>query len=99
MYQQQIYNLGVPGGERLIFILFMFYWGDFMLNTGVGVIINGLAQPAEGSILTDWLAANNYNPARIAVEKNGEIVPKAQYQSTVLQAGDVLEIVSFVGGG
>lgn len=70
-----------------------------MLNTGVGVIINGLAQPAEGSILTDWLAANNYNPARIAVEKNGEIVPKAQYQSTVLQAGDVLEIVSFVGGG
>lgn len=99
MYQQQIYNLGVPGGERLIFILFMFYGGDFMLNTGVGVIINGLAQPAEGSILTDWLAANNYNPARIAVEKNGEIVPKAQYQSTVLQAGDVLEIVSFVGGG
>lgn len=49
--------------------------------------------------MADWLLANNYNLARIAVEKNGEIVPKAQYQSTVLQAGDSLEIVSFVGGG
>ncbi len=70
-----------------------------MTNTEVGVIINGQAQPAVGCILADWLLANNYNPARIAVEKNGEILPKAQYQTTILQAGDVLEIVSFVGGG
>lgn len=70
-----------------------------MTNTEVGVIINGQAQPAGGCILADWLLANNYNPLRIAVEKNGEILPKAQYQTTVLQAGDVLEIVSFVGGG
>lgn len=63
------------------------------------VKINGCVQPADGRILADWLAENNYNPARIAVEKNGEIVPKAQYQTTVLQPDDVLEIVCFVGGG
>ena len=38
-------------------------------------------------------------PQRIAVERNGEIVPRRTYGETVLQDGDVLEIVSFVGGG
>ena len=32
-------------------------------------------------------------------DKNGEIVPKAKYDSTALADGDVLEVVSFVGGG
>jgi sulfur carrier protein len=36
---------------------------------------------------------------RIAVEKNGEIVPKAKYAETLLAEGDALEVVSFVGGG
>ena len=36
---------------------------------------------------------------RIAVERNGEIIPKTSYQDIILQDGDVLEVVSFVGGG
>jgi sulfur carrier protein len=36
---------------------------------------------------------------RVAVERNREIVPKAQYASTALAPGDVLEVVEFVGGG
>ncbi|MDP2107497.1 MAG: sulfur carrier protein ThiS [Rhodocyclaceae bacterium] len=36
---------------------------------------------------------------RVAVEKNGEIVPKSQHASTLLAAGDRLEIVVAVGGG
>ena len=44
-------------------------------------------------------AGKGYRTERIAVEKNGVIVPKAQYGLTELKAGDVLEIVSFVGGG
>ena len=36
---------------------------------------------------------------RIAVERNGDIVPKAQYDETMLCDGDVVEVVSFVGGG
>ena len=40
-----------------------------------------------------------YDPQRIAVERNGDIVFKAEHDVTVLQDGDSLEIVSFVGGG
>ena len=36
---------------------------------------------------------------RIAVEKNGEIVPRSRYADTPLAAGDRLEIVGAVGGG
>ena len=36
---------------------------------------------------------------RVAVERNGEIVPRGQHASTVLQEGDALEIVVAVGGG
>ena len=36
---------------------------------------------------------------RIAAELNGEIIPKASYDVTVLSDGDNLEIVNFVGGG
>ena len=35
----------------------------------------------------------------IAIEKNGEIAPKAKYGETLLAEGDSLEVVSFVGGG
>jgi sulfur carrier protein len=36
---------------------------------------------------------------RIAVERNGEIVPKSRYAETRIVAGDKLEIVAAVGGG
>jgi sulfur carrier protein len=36
---------------------------------------------------------------RIAIERNGEIVPRSQYAETPLLAGDKLEIVGAVGGG
>lgn len=40
-----------------------------------------------------------YTGKRIAIERNGEIVPKSQHGSTQLASGDVLEIVVAVGGG
>ena len=40
-----------------------------------------------------------YTGKRIAVEKNGEIVPKSQHAANVLVTGDQLEIVVAVGGG
>ena len=36
---------------------------------------------------------------RIAVERNGEIVPRSRYADTPVAAGDSLEIVGAVGGG
>ena len=49
--------------------------------------------------LSAYLDTTEYDPGRIAVERNGDIVPKARYKDTVLQDGDSLEVVSFVGGG
>jgi sulfur carrier protein len=36
---------------------------------------------------------------RIAVERNGEIVPRTQWSETAVQSGDRIEVVHFVGGG
>lgn len=63
------------------------------------VRINGEAVEADGGTLAAYLARAGYDPKRIAVERNGAIVPKAEYGATALRDGDCLEIVSFVGGG
>lgn len=47
----------------------------------------------------EYLTESGYRISRIAVELNGEILPKRFYAETVLKDGDVLEVVSFVGGG
>jgi len=49
--------------------------------------------------LVQFLEDNGYRTAKIAVERNEEIVPKAKYDECILRDGDVVEIVSFVGGG
>jgi len=63
------------------------------------VKINGEELNIAGKTIAEYLASTNYDPKRIAVERNGDIVPKAKYSETVLQDGDNVEIVSFVGGG
>lgn len=61
--------------------------------------INGQAVEAAGETLLAYLTARGYDPQRVAVERNGEIVPKRHYESTALCDGDTVEIVTFVGGG
>ena len=62
--------------------------------------INGQnAQDFVGKSLAEYLAMQGFEVIRLAVERNGEIVPKAQYAQTILQDGDAIEIVRFVGGG
>ena len=63
------------------------------------VKINGEELNIAGKTVAEYLATTSYDPKRIAVERNGYIVPKAQYVETVLKDGDSVEIVSFVGGG
>ena len=63
------------------------------------VKINGEALEKDGQVLAEFLANSKYNGKRIAVEINGEIVPKSHYSETILRNGDMVEIVSFVGGG
>lgn len=63
------------------------------------VTINGQDFDAAGKSVADYIAEAGFNTARIAVERNGEIVPKAKYAETLLSDGDVVEVVNFVGGG
>lgn len=63
------------------------------------VKINGEDINAAGKTLTAYLQEAGYNMQRIAVERNQEIVPKAKYEETILEEGDSVEVVSFVGGG
>jgi sulfur carrier protein len=62
--------------------------------------INGEArQFSETLTVTGLIEQLGYTGKRIAVERNGEIVPKSQHASTALVSGDQLEIVVAVGGG
>ena len=63
------------------------------------VKVNGEELDIAGKTVSEYLATTNYEPKRIAVERNGDIVFKSQYAVTVLKDGDSLEVVSFVGGG
>jgi sulfur carrier protein len=64
------------------------------------VQVNGeLREVAEGSTVVALLAQLGLGDRPIAVERNAEIVPRAQHATTVLQEGDKLELVQFVGGG
>jgi thiamine biosynthesis protein ThiS len=49
--------------------------------------------------LRDLLRELGIPPLRVAVERNEELVPRTEYDATLLQDDDRLEIVTFVGGG
>lgn len=62
--------------------------------------INGNSSNLTSSVpLIELLLANDYDPGRIAVELNGNIVPKKEYADVIVGDSDSLEIVCFVGGG
>jgi len=63
------------------------------------VKVNGMELDIAGKTIAEYLATTDFDPKRIAVERNGDIVFKSKYAVTVLKDGDCLEIVSFVGGG
>lgn len=64
------------------------------------VIVNGTPQPlAEGTTVSQLLEQMALAGKRVAVERNGEIVPRSQHAQSSLADGDRLEIVVAVGGG
>ena len=65
----------------------------------MSIIINGEEVEAAGKTLADYLEEAGYDTRGIAIERNGAIVPKSQYASTVLQDGDKVELVHCVAGG
>lgn len=53
----------------------------------------------KGMTVNNYLVENNYRLNMIAVELNGKILPRSEYESYIISECDTLEIVSFVGGG
>jgi len=52
-----------------------------------------------GTSVSALLGLLNVKAPKVAVELNAEVVVKARYDTTILQPGDQVEIVTFVGGG
>jgi sulfur carrier protein len=66
----------------------------------MNIIINGESQQLDSvSTVAELIAQLGYQGKRIAIERNGDIVPKSQHGDTPLTDGDQLEIVVAVGGG
>lgn len=63
------------------------------------VKINGTEYDFAGRNVLNVITELGYEKGRVAVERNEEIVPKASYEETILEDGDCVEVVSFVGGG
>ena len=63
------------------------------------VKINGEEINAASTTVAQYLTESGYDIKRVAIELNGDILPKTQYESTVMNDGDNIEVVSFVGGG
>lgn len=62
--------------------------------------VNGIIEPLnENQTLYSYLTEKNFDLTKVAVERNGQIVPKEDYKNVHLKDGDTLEIVRFVGGG
>ncbi len=66
----------------------------------ISVIINGESRTFDHApSCTELVDAMQLAGKRIAMERNGEIVPRSRFDTCVLQDGDRLEIVVAVGGG
>ncbi len=53
----------------------------------------------DGSTIADLLAQLDIRVKHVAVERNRQVVPRAEHPTTTLVAGDELEVVTLVGGG
>lgn len=66
----------------------------------IGVTVNGVPRSfPEGSTVQTVVESEGYDPKRIAVEVNMDIIPRGTYPGTEIHNGDRIEVVSFVGGG
>jgi sulfur carrier protein len=64
------------------------------------VTVNGEAREiAESTTVRGLIELLDLTGGPVAVERNGEVVPRAEHPGTALAEGDVVEIVHFVGGG
>ncbi|OYW16038.1 MAG: thiamine biosynthesis protein ThiS [Novosphingobium sp. 12-64-8] len=65
----------------------------------LSLTVNGEPRRAAPGSIADLVTSLEFDPKKVAVERNGEIVPRSTLANVAIADGDVLEIVHFVGGG
>jgi thiazole synthase len=65
----------------------------------LALTINGEPRRVAPCSIADLVRSLELDPAKVAVERNGEVVPRSTLAAVAIAEGDVLEIVHFVGGG
>ncbi|HEX9023520.1 MAG TPA: sulfur carrier protein ThiS [Geobacteraceae bacterium] len=63
------------------------------------IVVNGETATIDEMSVLHYLESLDIDPRRVAVELNLDILPKGAYGTTILNDGDRVEIVHFVGGG
>ena len=63
------------------------------------VKINGEEKEIAGKNLLEYLKEAGFEPERVVVERNLEIIPKDRLGDILIQDEDVIEVLNFVGGG
>lgn len=63
------------------------------------VKINGEEKEIAGKNLLEYLKEAGFEPERVVVEWNLDIIPKDELGNTIIQDEDVIEVLRFVGGG
>lgn len=70
------------------------------MNATLEITVNGAGHAAKpGATVSDLLRELGLDSARVAIERNLEILPRPQWPKTLVESGDRYEIVQFVGGG
>jgi len=66
----------------------------------VWILVNGeRSELDEETVLGHWVEVLGLNPDILVIEHNGKILTKAEWDTTMLQVGDRIELLHFVGGG
>jgi len=64
------------------------------------IMLNGSPRELTAELtIAELLQREQLGDKRVAVERNGDIVPRSRHASEIIQAGDRIEIVHAIGGG
>ena len=82
-------------------------FGAFLLFQGVRTVkgelvmvkINGEDKEIAGRNLLEYLKTSGFEPDKVVVERNLEIVPRDELGNVTIQEEDSIEVLRFVGGG
>ena len=66
----------------------------------MNIVLNGETYKTDGPLTIGRLLVHlDIDRRRVAVEQNMNVIKKANYDSTIVNSGDAIEVVNFIGGG